>query len=482
MTLESIWRWRLPLLVVLALLVTLVGAAPWAAAQPDDPPPDDESAAEALPDDPAWLALQDWVSQLRGLPLLRPVPRVLLGPDAFRARQAEVYRAYLDPADMERTRQLLLGLGLLDADDDLAALLVDLYSALPIGFYDPLDGVIYARASADPNGPLERVILAHEFVHALQDQHYGILRLYGQGVGNADRDQALATLLEGDALLVQEMYVATTQPETVEERVIQQQVYEQALQQVYVEIRQTLRIDFDLVPAAVVQQVYSPYLDGPAFIHEVAGTAALTTFGAYGPAVRRLFERPPGSTAEILHPERYRRGWQPAPVALPDLGAALGDDWQLLRRQVVGELDHRSLLARDLPPAEAEDAAAGWAGNRAAVFVNDAGEAATVSATHWQSAAAADAWAGAFAAAVAVRHADDATLVWAEQGRQVWQAADQAILLEVRADQTRMVQAPTVATAEALADATVPVGAGPAAFDAARASMTPWARFAAPVR
>ncbi|HEY7061940.1 MAG TPA: hypothetical protein VII06_10695 [Chloroflexota bacterium] len=404
-------------------------------------------------DEGAWLELQDWVSQLRGLPLLRPVPLVQLDPDAFRARQAEVYRAYLDPADLERTGQLLVGLGLLDPDDDLASLLVDLYSALPIGFYDPLDGVIYARASADPQGPLERVILAHEFTHALQDQHFGVLHLYQPGSANADRDQAVSALLEGDALIVQEMYVATTQPDSPEEQAVQAQAYQQSLQQVYVEARQALPFPIEAVPQPVIQQVYAPYLDGPGFIHEVVGTPALTTFGAYGPAVERLFRRPPQSTAEILHPDKYRRGWRPTPVELPDLTDALGGDWRLLRHQVIGELEHRSLLARDLPPDEAEAAAAGWAGNRAEALVDDAGQMATVSATRWESVDAAATWASAFAAAIAARYGDAATLLWSEQGRQIWRAADQAVLLEVQDARSLVVQAPTVDDAEALADA-----------------------------
>jgi hypothetical protein len=439
-------------LLLLALGV-LLGASPSARTAAAQEPPAGAEAAPAQIDEAAWSELQDWVSQLRGLPLLRPVPLVQLDPEAFRAREAAIYRAYLDPADLERTQQLLVGLGLLDPDDDLASIMVDLYSALPIGFYDTLDGTVYARASADPNGPLERVILAHEFTHALQDQHFNILRLYQQAEPNADRDQALSALVEGDALIVQEMYAATTQPDSPEEQVVQAQVYQEALQQVYVEARRALPFPLEALPQPVIQQVYTPYLDGPGFIHRVVGTPALTTFGAYGPAVERLFRRPPQSTAEILHPEKYLRGWQPARVDLPDLTGVLGDDWRLLRRQVVGELDHRSLLGRDLPAYAADEAAAGWAGNRAVALVDGAGQVATVSATRWDDADAAATWGTAFAAAIAARYGDDVTLVWAEQGRQIWEAPDQAILLDVQDNLSLTVQAPAIAQVEALADA-----------------------------
>jgi hypothetical protein len=439
--------------LLLALALTTLVASPGAATAARQEPPTEDAAEPAVMDEASWQELQDWVSQLRGLPLLRPVPLVQLEPDAFRARQAEIYRAYLDPADLERTQQLLVGLGLLDPDDDLARIVVDLYSVLPIGYYDPLDGTVYARATADPNGPLERVILAHEFAHALQDQHFGVLRLYRQGPPNADREQAINALVEGDALIVQQMYAATTQPDSPEEQLVQAQVYQQALEQVYVEARRALPFPLEAVPQPVIRQVYTPYLDGPGFVHRIVGTAATTTFGRYGPAVERLFRRPPQSTAEILHPEKYLRGWQPAPVTLPDLTGVLDDGWRLLREQVIGELDHRSLLGRDLPAYWADQGAAGWAGNRAVALVDEAGQMATVSATRWDDANAAATWAEAFAASVAARYGDEATLLWAEQGRQIWAAADQAILLDVQGSLSLTIQAPTVAAAEALADA-----------------------------
>src|SRR5207253_7574040 len=100
-----------------------------------------------LADDSAWLELQDRVSQLRGLPILRDVPRMLLSPAAFRARQAAIYRAYLEAEDVDGARQLMVGLGLLEANDDLSSALLDLRGALPIGLYDPASEALYVRSA-----------------------------------------------------------------------------------------------------------------------------------------------------------------------------------------------------------------------------------------------------------------------------------------------------------------------------------------------
>ncbi|MBX5492350.1 MAG: hypothetical protein IRZ14_14450 [Chloroflexi bacterium] len=430
----------------LALVVVLVAAGlvrdTRAAAQEPEPQPD----AVVLEDDPDWLALQEWVSALRGLPRLRPVPRVLLSPQAFRERQAAIYRAYLDPVELERTQRVLVRLGVLDPDEDLATAVVSLYNVLPIGLYDPAAGALYVRGT-DSRGVVERLILAHEYTHALQDQHFGLGRLYPPPP-NADRDAAVGALVEGDALLVQEMYRLTTQPPTEEERAVEAAVWEEALATVYVEVGQL--IDWATVPAPVVQQLYFPYLDGPRWIQAVVGEDPLTTFGAYGPAVDALFRRPPQSTSQILHPEKYLANVQPQPVELPELASVLGDDWHVLRRQVMGELEHRRLLGRYLPQDDADAGAAGWAGNRLVVLVNGADELASVSATRWDDADAAGAFVAAYRQWAAAR--DDAKLVWAEAGRLIWEAPDGALLLEQRGDLTVLINSPTVAIAEALAD------------------------------
>ena len=58
----------------------------------------------------------------------------------------------------------------------------------------------------------------------------------------------------------------------------------------------------------MVEETYFPYTEGPRFIAEVIGPAALRqvvqTGAGYGPQVNRLFENPPQSTAQILHPVR----------------------------------------------------------------------------------------------------------------------------------------------------------------------------------
>jgi len=50
---------------------------------------------------------------------------------------------------------------------------------------------------------------AHEFVHALQDQQYDLARLRGRPSVNADQSLAVQAVIEGDAILAQQLWTTT---------------------------------------------------------------------------------------------------------------------------------------------------------------------------------------------------------------------------------------------------------------------------------
>jgi hypothetical protein len=106
-----------------------------------------------------------------------------------------------------------------------------------------------------------------------------------------------------------------------------------------------------------------PYREGARF------AAALLQSG-WWPAVNSAYLRPPASTEQILHPEKYLASPPDTPrvVSLPDLSEEL-EDWTLAVQDVAGELVLRAHLDQYLPDTlEAEEAAAGWDGDLAAVW------------------------------------------------------------------------------------------------------------------
>src|SRR5581483_9413698 len=137
-----------------------------------------------------------------------------------------------------------------------------------------------------PESPLARVTMAHEITHALQDQHYNFQELLGlrarrTGAGAADvvpdQQAAARALIEGDAILVQRMYQATTIQDPAE---LQRLADDEAAA--------SAAVDMTDLPYVVYQSTYFPYLYGPPFIYGVIGEEPLTTYGRYGPAVDQL--------------------------------------------------------------------------------------------------------------------------------------------------------------------------------------------------
>src|SRR5262249_23889515 len=100
-------------------------------------------------------------------------------------------------------------LGLLDPDVDLPRANRELAGELASGFYDYRNKRIVVVASEAELSPRELRTAAHEYTHALQDQHFGIQRLLDDAGNNDDR-RAVHALLEGDAILTSALYTRST--------------------------------------------------------------------------------------------------------------------------------------------------------------------------------------------------------------------------------------------------------------------------------
>jgi len=104
-----------------------------------------------------------------------------------------------------------------------------------------------------------------------------------------------------------------------------------------------------------------PYLRGLTFSAAVmknTGWAAL-------PA---LFEKPPVSTQQILHPGLYRSGKIPASVSLPRLEKVFGDNWSKLDENIMGEFGWKEVLKQFLDNDRAKTLAAAWDGDRYVLY------------------------------------------------------------------------------------------------------------------
>ena len=102
--------------------------------------------------------------------------------------------------------------------------------------------------------------------------------------------------------------------------------------------------------------------------------------------VSKAFTNLPQSTEQILHPEKYFVHEAPVKVALPDIRSSLGRGWRRIESDVNGEWSFYLILDQFLKSSpDSKRAAAGWGGDRYAVYENQRGQVVYVSVSAWDT-------------------------------------------------------------------------------------------------
>jgi len=290
--------------------------------------------------------LEAEVAEVGGVHFRAQVPLAFMS----RSELARYLHAVFDdeyPVEKARIDQRALGaLGLLPPDLDLRRLRADLLEQNIAGFYDERPGRkrLYAVSDDKRLTPFNQIVLSHELRHALQDQYAEIHRVLPESVGDYDdRRLAYLSLLEGDATLVMERFLLRLLP-----------VGEEPGRGAGPSLAGLSLPGLDLpgAPPVVRDQLVQPYLVGRDFAQVVQKRRG------WG-ALKDAWGRPPASTEQVLHPEKFFEGETPRPVGL-SFSAPGG---RLLVEGVLGELLLRSWLGEGQ-----EVAAEGWGGDRFQVW------------------------------------------------------------------------------------------------------------------
>jgi hypothetical protein len=294
------------------------------------------------------------VSRLRGLAPTGPIDRSFMKRDELRAYYEQTFFEENPADEILTTQQLLELLGYIKPGTSIIDLLLDVLGEEVLGFYNRETKSVYVVSERDRWTPSDVITLAHEFTHALQDQHYDIQAGYEARKGNNDRQLAYQALVEGDATLLQSVYSLRFLTEA--ERAIERAASSDG------------GGALDAAPLILKRELLFPYDDGVSFL--------LNQFldGSW-PAVDAVWRDPPESTEQVLHPEKYRAREAPIAVTMPDLQSYLGSDWQLLEENTLGELDWHILIEQYTDAATANRAAGGWGGDRYQLLRRDSDDA-----------------------------------------------------------------------------------------------------------
>jgi len=307
------------------------------------------------------------VEVIRHLKFETPVKSEVVTDKELAASVEARYRADSPRADVEQSDAVLTALGLLGPNDDLYQITLNVVREQVAGFYDFRKKVLVVGGDAAHPTPLDQILLSHEYVHALTDQHYDLTRLDKlQQQRKDDEATAFLSLIEGDATVMMLQYGS---------RYLTPSERSQAQNEAAAAPSQRL----ESAPKALKAALLFPYDEGARFVRSLLASGGIA-------ALNRAYMDPPTSTEQILHISKYlTRRDDPTPVTVPNLARALGAGWTSIDGGGVGELDVRLIVDQFLPSADGERAAAGWDGGRYAAAQSTKGT--TVAAlTVWDSA------------------------------------------------------------------------------------------------
>lgn len=282
------------------------------------------------------------LSKITGWKVKRKVPSEILS----RAKFAQMVQEGVADAERDketRAAELTLKMfGLVPWNYKLAQESADLIEEQAAAFYDTRKKKLFVLDNI-PDGPEQRVALAHELAHALADQQYGIQK-YLDGAKDDDAATARESVIEGQASWLSWAYMAEQaggRPE-VPSQLLDELADVGATGENYPVLERT--------PLYIRESLTFPYTEGMRFQDSV-----YRKLGA--PAFDQIFRDPPLSTQEILHPEAYADTLRPTHPELPKQANV-----RLLASGDVGEFDYSAILRQFGDEAEGRRVASQWRG------------------------------------------------------------------------------------------------------------------------
>jgi hypothetical protein len=367
--------------------------------------------------------INDYVVNTRGLEPQQDVPsRFLTRPELRQYLETEYTQERVSSA-LDRNRELYVAMDLLDPTADFAETALDSAARNIAGFYAPEGQVLYLVVESVNMFASEEMVYAHEYTHALQDQHFGLDRYLDENL-NADQSIAARALIEGDATLVMGAYQFT-------------EITDNELQYVAYRASFVEREVIDAVSPSLGVLTFFPYLEGSYFVYNLWVDA-----GFRWDRVDAAYDDPPISSEQVMHPEKYFARDVPQVVTLPDLGPVLTDGWREVDRDVLGEIGLLAWLFDHLDYEAAAAGAAGWDGDAYTLWLDGQGAHVLVVRTVWDAPGEAAQFFETFTDYLARRSLGVPELTLNEPGRRIWEYEGRANFLARAGDQVLIILAP----------------------------------------
>lgn len=317
-------------------LLAAVSASAWQA--PAAGPPG------KLPDAAEINAILRRLSDITGFQIRRQLPFQLITKDQINAYIKNQIKHSVRPKDIYAEELSLKKLGFVPADFDLRQTTIDLLTEQAAAFYDFHQKKLFISEWAASS--MREEALVHELAHALADQNFNIEKYLNKDPADAEQSLARQTVVEGQAVWLTQEYAVRQAGKTLMDPATAQEYTQQT-----VDADDPQYPVFSKAPLYLRETMLFPYQDGETFQQAVVVHDGQAAFAI-------LFTKPPVSTSQVLHPERYFAGIAPLVPELPKpaagMKAAVGG--------VFGEEDLRVMLRQYTSLSIAQGLAPGLTG------------------------------------------------------------------------------------------------------------------------
>jgi hypothetical protein len=309
------------------------------------------TAAPAQPGDSAKLCalippLAEQLTKISGMPLRHAVPCDFITKEKIKAFLNKRVKEVAKPEDLRAEELTLKKFGLVPPDFDLARNTIDLLTEQAAAFYDYDKKKLFVTETTATE--TQEPVLSHELAHAIADQNYNLSKFIKAGRNSDDGATARLAVMEGQATWLMSELLARGMGQSLKDSpslvTTMSGAADNAAGQFPV---------FDKSPLYLRQTLVFPYTKGMLFQHAVFERDGQAGFG-------EVFRKPPASTQQILHPEKYFSGVKPTQPELPQPHLPKG--YKSLVGGSLGELEHAIMLEQYSGKERAAELAPHWRG------------------------------------------------------------------------------------------------------------------------
>lgn len=276
------------------------------------------------------------LSEITGFPVRRQLPFEMVTRDQVNQFLKDQIKRSVKPDEIRAEEITLKKFGFVPPDFDLKKTTIDLLTEQAAAYYDFHRKKLFISDWAARN--MRETALAHELSHALADQSFSIEKFLGKNPDNSEESLAREAVVEGQASWLMIEFAERRLGRTLADPEIAGQILKEDDDSGDSEYPV-----FSKAPLYVKKTLMFPYDEGEKFQQAVFLKEGKGAFAA-------VFRKPPVSTAQVMHPERY---FNAVTFPSPDLPKPIRHAKPFVTG-TLGELDHRVLLSQYIDEKSAD--------------------------------------------------------------------------------------------------------------------------------